>query len=319
MSVFIDYPRRGKRDVRIRQLIPNIITTAAMSCGLASIHYSLLSDWNRAMVAILFAALLDALDGRAARLLRATSPFGAVLDSLSDFLCFGIAPALLLHEWILGQTHDVLGLVPVVTFVMCSALRLARFTAAAQAAPAARSGPRPASPRRREADSIRSAIAAKFFIGMPTPAAAAVVLVPAMLVYGKFLGPLAGTGRGLLGFFGVESANRDAPAQPADDLVFWFIAVYVLLISFLMISRLPMFSFKKLRIARRFVVPLLVGVGVIAVLALKDLWLVAASLSLAYLATLPFSIRAHQRLIRLSLAETTAEPAAEAPAEPAPH
>ncbi len=306
MSVFIDYPRRGKRDVRIRQLIPNIITTAAMSCGLASIHYSLLSDWNRAMVAILFAALLDALDGRAARLLRATSPFGAVLDSLSDFLCFGIAPALLLHEWILGQTHDVVGLVPVVTFVLCSALRLARFTAAAQQSHA-RPAVRPL-PRRREPDAIRSAIASKFFIGMPTPAAAAVVLVPAMLVYGKFLGPLAGTGRGLLGFFGVESANRDAPAQPADDLVFWFIAVYVLLISFLMISRLPMFSFKKLRIARRFVVPLLVGVGIIAVLALKDLWLIAATLSLAYLASLPLSIRAHQRLIKLSLSETVAEP-----------
>ncbi|MCC6677108.1 MAG: phosphatidylcholine/phosphatidylserine synthase [Phycisphaerales bacterium] len=306
MSVFIDYPRRGKRDVRIRQLIPNIITTAAMSCGLASIHYSLLSDWNRAMVAILFAALLDALDGRAARLLRATSPFGAVLDSLSDFLCFGIAPALLLHEWILGQTHDVLGLVPVVTFVLCSALRLARFTAAAQQSHT-RPAPRPA-PRRREPDAIRSAIASKFFIGMPTPAAAAVVLVPAMLVYGKFLGPLAGTGRGLLGFFGVESTNRDVPAQPADDLVFWFIAVYVLLISFLMISRLPMFSFKKLRIARRFVVPLLVAVGIIAVLALKDLWLIAATLSLAYLASLPLSIRAHQRLIRASLSETLPEP-----------
>lgn len=313
MSVFIDYPRRGKRDVRIRQLIPNIITTAAMSCGLASIHYSLLSDWNRAMVAILFAALLDALDGRAARLLRATSPFGAVLDSLSDFLCFGIAPALLLHEWILGQTHDVLGLVPVVTFVLCSALRLARFTAAAQTGQA-RAAHKP-TPRRREPDSVRAAIASKFFIGMPTPAAAAVVLVPAMLVYGKFLGPLARTGRGLLGFFGVEAANRDVPAQPPDDLVFWFIAVYVLLISFLMISRLPMYSFKKLRIARRFVVPLLVSVGVVAILALKDLWLIAASLSLAYLISLPFSIRAHQRLIRSTLTETVAEtPVAPRPA-----
>lgn len=305
MSVFIDYPRRGKRDVRLRQLIPNIITTAAMSCGLASIHYSLLSDWNRAMVAILFAAMLDALDGRAARLLRATSPFGAVLDSLSDFLCFGIAPALLLHEWILGQTHDVLGLVPVVTFVLCSALRLARFTAAAQQAQV--KPPTTRGPRRREPDAVRAAIAAKFFIGMPTPAAAAVVLVPAMLVYGKFLGPLAGTGRGLLGFFGVESTNRDVPAQPPDTLVFWFIAVYVMLISFLMISRLPMYSFKKLRIARRFVVPLLVAIGIIAVLALKDLWLIAATLSLAYLATLPFSIRAHQRLIKSTLSETADE------------
>src|SRR5579862_5577676 len=117
--VFIGYPHR-RRAVPFRLLLPSLITTIALCSGLASIHFSLKASalrgfggpevvnpevdrrWEKALACIFLAAFFDMLDGRAARLLRAQSPFGAVLDSLSDFLCFGVAPALLLHQWTLS-------------------------------------------------------------------------------------------------------------------------------------------------------------------------------------------------------------------------
>ncbi len=130
---------RDRRTVSAAYFIPNLITTLGLCCGLASLHFSLKGDWQRAMALIVLAGVLDLLDGRAARMLRVTSRFGAQLDSLADFLSFGVAPAMLLHQWMLGS-EGVFGLAAVVTFVLCSALRLARYTAAADA--------RPRSPRR---------------------------------------------------------------------------------------------------------------------------------------------------------------------------
>src|SRR5262245_27961159 len=122
--MFLRLMRRS--DISVAALIPNLLTTLALSCGLASIHFSAKASvmassllahgvpeaaaraqveplWERAIAAILFSAIFDALDGRAARLLRVTSGFGAVLDSLSDFVSFGVAPAVILHQWTLGD------------------------------------------------------------------------------------------------------------------------------------------------------------------------------------------------------------------------
>ncbi|HLO41925.1 MAG TPA: CDP-alcohol phosphatidyltransferase family protein, partial [Phycisphaerales bacterium] len=126
-----------EREIPVRHLIPNLITTLSLCSGLSAIHFAMKPDWDRALTAVIIAAVLDGLDGRAARLLRATSKFGTVLDSLADFLAFGVAPAIILHRWLLGQPEmmgkwDWLGLAAVMTFALCSALRLARFTAAAK-------------------------------------------------------------------------------------------------------------------------------------------------------------------------------------------
>src|SRR3954453_6143427 len=127
-------PRSRKRAIPLRMIIPNLLTTVALCSGLASIHYSLKHDWDRALMAVGVAVIFDMLDGRAARLLRAASPFGAIMDSLSDFLSFGVAPGILLHQWMLSRypligENDVFVLAALMTFVLCSALRLARFTA----------------------------------------------------------------------------------------------------------------------------------------------------------------------------------------------
>lgn len=284
MNVFIHYPH-GRRSIPLRHFVPNLITTTSLCCGLASIHYTLLSDWDHAVFAVLLAAVFDALDGRAARLLKATSPFGAVLDSLADFLSFGVAPGLLLHQWLLKE-QDVFGLAAVMSFVLCSALRLARFTAAVKPSKptvevkgADGKTATAASPEVTPEEAREAVISAKFFRGMPTPAAAAAVLIPPMLLQSKTAG--------------AWMKRVDVMAQPGYAFA---VVLLTFLIAFLMISRLPMFSFKKVRIHRRWVVPLLALMGLIVVLAVRDLWLAAATLAALYLASLPLSIVSYRRI-----------------------
>lgn len=306
--MFINYPSR-KQSVPLRIIVPNLFTTVAMCCGLASIHYSLKGDWDRAMFAVVLSAIFDSLDGRAARLLKVTSPFGEVLDSLSDFLSFGVAPALLLYEWMFRRNEvmgsDVWGLLAVTTFVVCSAMRLARFTAAARPAVHAHPGApgaqgASAGAGAHEVDPQRAAVAkAKFFTGLATPSAAGAAMVPVMLSYSKLLGrfvrpelgmPLAGTGD--------EAASKlDSAATPVQ----WAgiaVLVYTMTIAFWMVSRVPMFSFKKMRVSKRAVVPLLIAAGLIVVLAVKDLWLLLAAITLVYLLTAPISWVSHRTLMR---------------------
>jgi CDP-diacylglycerol--serine O-phosphatidyltransferase len=230
--------------------------------------------WERAMLCIFASAVFDMLDGLTARLLKVQSPFGAVLDSLSDFLSFGIAPALLLHQWTLsecdiyvyglGRTYkmDALGLAAVMTFALCSALRLARFTAAARAVrPVPGAAPQP--------ESRPAPHAHRFFVGMPTPAAAGAVLIPPMLAVSRI--PHWVTGDGL-------------------------VVAFTFLIALLMVGRQPMFSLKKLRIHRRLVVPLMLLLGVVIAAGVKYPLLTAAFLCGGYLLTTPISMISHRRL-----------------------
>lgn len=269
--MFIRYPAR-QREVPLRLIIPNLLTTMGLSSGLVSIHFTLkpdAADFDRAVGAIMLAAVFDMLDGRAARLLRASSKFGTVLDSLSDFLCFGVAPAVLLHQWMLRRPDlqplnkgiEALVLAAILLFALCSALRLARFTAAAEVPKTDASG-HPIKP---------SPLASKFFVGMPTPAAAAAVLIPVMLKESKLVG--------------------DAPHTIA-------IVCYTFAIAWLMVSRQPMFSFKKLRISRPLVLPLMLAVGLWFVLAAKDFWLAIATIAGSYLLTLPLSLLSYHRTLK---------------------
>lgn len=266
------HPRPLPTAVPIRRVIPSLITSLSLCAGLASMHFSIkaalggaqvgpggINDWDRALALIALAAVMDALDGRAARLLRVTSRFGAVLDSLADFLAFGVAPALLLHLWLLKDA-DVFGLAAVMMFVLCSALRLARFTSAR---PVSRTSP----------------IAGKFFQGLPTPAAAGIVLIP----------PLLSTSGTVVRFF--------PRWQPIPEWGQALVVGYTLLVAWLMVSRVPMFSFKKIRIKRRLMGQFLaVVVVLIAAAMLRDPWLTLATLAGAYLLTLPFSLLAYRRL-----------------------
>jgi CDP-diacylglycerol---serine O-phosphatidyltransferase len=154
-----DPRRRGLRGFSVNRLIPNILTLAALCSGLTAIRFGLQGEFRLAVLAIIVAAIFDALDGRVARRLGVTSQFGAELDSLSDFLCFGVAPALVLY---LASLKDggALGWVVTLMFPICSALRLARFNTGLLA------------------DEPPPAWTGSYFTGVPAPAGALLALIP---------------------------------------------------------------------------------------------------------------------------------------------
>jgi CDP-diacylglycerol--serine O-phosphatidyltransferase len=145
-------------------LLPNIITLVALCFGLTSIRYSLDGNWERAACLTMIAAFLDGMDGRVARYLNASSPFGANLDSLADFVDFGVAPALIIYLWSLSAigVHG-LGWGAVLIFAICGATRLARFNVAAGAT--------------SKSDNLFKF----FFIGIPIPVGALLALIPLMI------------------------------------------------------------------------------------------------------------------------------------------
>lgn len=119
---------RGARGIAMRGVVPNAITAAAMCAGLTGIRFAMSGMWREAVIAVVLAGVLDGMDGRIARLLRAQSRFGAELDSLADSLSFGTAPALILFLWSLNDLTR-LGWFAALAFALCGALRLARFNA----------------------------------------------------------------------------------------------------------------------------------------------------------------------------------------------
>jgi CDP-diacylglycerol---serine O-phosphatidyltransferase len=234
--------------VPVRMLVPNFFTLIALCAGLTSIRMGIEGRYELALGAIVFAALLDGVDGRVARLLKASSRFGAELDSLADFVNFGVAPAFLIFNWGLGSLKS-LGWICVMIFALASALRLARFNIASEDA--------------------RPQWEAAYFIGMPTPAAAIVVLLPIYIEH--------------LGF----DAFRES--RILLDLVL----LYTLLIAFLMVSTIPTFSGKLLgeRISREYVLPIfMLAVGFVALLVTYPFGTLTGA-SLGYLALIPLSLR----------------------------
>ena len=156
--------RGGLRDFSINRLIPNVLTLAALCAGLTAIRFAIKEDYKLAVAAIIVGAILDSLDGRVARRLGVASRFGAELDSLSDFLCFGVAPALVLYLVSL-QSGGALGWVVTVMFPICSALRLARFNTAL------------------ESDVPPPAWTGAYFTGVPAPAGGLLALIPLLISF----------------------------------------------------------------------------------------------------------------------------------------
>lgn len=159
-------PRRRRfKAIPVRMLVPNLITLLALCAGLTAIRLAFENKLDLALAGIVFAALLDGIDGRVARMLKGTSKFGAELDSLADFVNFGVAPALILYFWGL---HDFksFGWIAALVFAICGGLRLARFNVMID-------------------DPHKPAWAGNFFTGVPAPAGAIVVLLP---IYLNFLG-----------------------------------------------------------------------------------------------------------------------------------
>ncbi len=157
--------RRRFRPIPVRMLVPNLITLLAICAGLTAIRLSTEGRMELAVGAIVFAALLDGIDGRIARLIKGQSKFGAELDSLADFVNFGVAPGLILYFWQLHELRNA-GWIAAMVFAISGGLRLARFNATMD-------------------DPNKPAFAANFFTGVPAPLGAITVLLP---VYVAFLG-----------------------------------------------------------------------------------------------------------------------------------
>src|SRR6201997_1995518 len=235
-------PRRleGRRPrfrlIPVRTLLPNLITLLALCAGLTAIRLAVEDKLEWAVAAIVFAAVLDGIDGRIARMLKGTSRFGAELDSLADFVNFGVAPALILYFWDLHELKSA-GWIAGMVFAICTGLRLARFNVMID-------------------DPDKPAWAANFFVGIPAPAGAITVLLP---IYVYFLG------------------------VPHSAFLTWLTLVYTLVIASLMVSRLPVFSGKRVgtRVPPEMVPPLIILVVLSISLLIAYPWVVLTAGTLA--------------------------------------
>src|SRR6201994_688786 len=235
-------PKRGFRRIPVRTLVPNVITLLALCAGLTAIRMAFENRYGLALAAIVFAAFLDGIDGRLARLWKGTSKFGAELDSLSDFVNFGVAPGLILYFWGLHDLKSA-GWIAAMAFAICAGLRLARFNV-------------------MSADPDRPAWAANFFVGVPAPAGAIIVLLP---IYAAFLG------------------------LPRSSFLTWVTLAYTLLIAGLMVSWLPVFSGKRVgtRVPPQMVGPVIILLVRFVALLIAYPWVILPIGTLGYLASLP--------------------------------
>ncbi len=256
-----DLRRRRFRHIPVRMLVPNVITLLALCAGLTSIRLAIEGRLELALAAIVFAAVLDGIDGRVARLIKGQSKFGAELDSLADFVNFGVAPGLILYFWQLNELKNV-GWIAAMVYAISGGLRLARFNATMD-------------------DPNKPAFAANFFTGVPAPAGAICVLLP---MYLSFIGvavlPVAIT------------------------------AIYTLVIAFLMVSRLPVFSGKTMgtRVSPEMVLPVFIFVVLFIAILVSYPWQLLSGLSLLYLLCLPISWMAYREHARKAeLAKTAAD------------
>jgi len=263
--------RRRFRPIPVRLLVPNFITLLAICAGLTAIRLSTEGRMELAVAAIVFAAVLDGIDGRIARMIKGQSKFGAELDSLADFVNFGVAPGLILYFWQLHELHNG-GWIAAMVFAISGGLRLARFNATMD-------------------DPNKPAYAANYFTGVPAPAGAIVVLLP---IYLAFLG---------------------LPKPPAV-----LTAIYTLLIGFLMVSRLPVFSGKtlRMRVPPEMVLPVFVSVVLFIALLIGYPWYILSAGTVIYLLSLPMGWKSYRDHRRKAVAAQAAShgPAGSAGASP---
>jgi CDP-diacylglycerol--serine O-phosphatidyltransferase len=249
-----DEPKRRRfKPIPVRMLLPNMITLLSLCLGLTGIRMALEGRLELAIGCVVVAAVLDGLDGRVARLLQSSSRFGAELDSLADFVCFGVVPGIILYQWGLFEFRN-LGWIAALVFAMCAALRLARFNVMLD-------------------DPNRPEFTGNFFVGVPAPAAALIVMLPAYL---QIIG------------------------VPNSTAIRVFALLYVIAIALLMVSRIPTWSGKKMgaRVPRDYVLPVFVLVVMVVALLISFPWELLAAGSMLYLAAIPFAYAHYKRLER---------------------
>ncbi len=259
-------PRPGSgpriREIPLRLLLPNLITVLAICAGLSGIRLAFEQRFEVAVVMVLLAAFLDGIDGRIARMLKATSKFGAQMDSLADIVNFGAAPALVLYAYLLDRAGSP-GWIAAMLFAIACGLRLARFNVLSD-------------------DDTRPAWQSEYFVGVPAPAGAVIVLLPAYL-----------------GFLGVEI-----------DTAFAFVASgFTVVVAFLLVSRLPVHSGKSFagRIPGDKALAIILGLAFYVLMIFVYPWQTLTVSALAYLLFLPYSARLYARRAALETANAEVE------------
>ena len=237
------------REIPLRLLVPNLITVLAICAGLSGVRLAFEGRFELAVAMVLVAAFLDGIDGRVARLLKATSKFGVQMDSLADIVNFGVAPALVLFAYVLDEARSI-GWIAALIYVIAAGLRLARFNVMAER-------------------DIKAKWQSEYFVGVPAPAGAMLVLLP---VYLGLLGVQPGHVMGLIA------------------------SAYTVLIAFLLVSRLPVWSGKsENRVRRDLVLPVILFVVLYVATLMSFTWETMAITAVGYLLTLPFGARAWHR------------------------
>ena len=227
---------------KTRTILPNIFTLVGVCIGLTSIKFAFDERFGLAIICIIVASLIDGLDGRIARLIKGTSQVGKELDSLTDVISFGVAPAFIMYFWQLNSLGRVGWLICLI-YVICVALRLARFNVSSE---------------------TQASWKDNFFEGVPSPAGGILVLMP--LIYSK------------------------SELQIINLNYSYFVPALFILISILLISKLPTYSFKKIAVPRRLTIFLLFAVVLFFGMLLIYTHNVIVISSLLYLTLIPFSI-----------------------------
>ena len=235
-----------KRSARV--ILPNMLTLIGVCIGLTSIRFALDERYEFAIIAIIIAAVIDGLDGRIARLIKGTSKVGKELDSLTDMISFGVAPAFIMYFWKLNELGRFGWLVCLI-YVICVALRLARFNVNTGGEPSWRDN---------------------FFEGVPSPAGGILVLIPLIFSMSS------------IELFKIDYAI--------------IVPIFFIITSFLLISKFPSYSFKKIVIQRKATIFLLFSIVLFFGLLLIYPFNVISISAIIYLTLLPISFYHYQKL-----------------------
>ncbi|TPG21506.1 phosphatidylcholine/phosphatidylserine synthase [Sphingomonas koreensis] len=256
--------RRPVRGLPLRAVAPNAVTALALCFGLSGIRFAIGADWERAVLMIMVAGVLDGLDGRIARMLHGESRFGAELDSLSDAISFGVAPALITYLWSLIYLPRIGWISALILAVFC-ALRLARFNANIDT-------------------SEQPHKSAGFLTGVPAPAGAAMAMLPIYI------------------WLWSDEAIFRSPL---------LVAPWVAFVAVMMVSSVATYSWSSLKLRANIRFEALAVVVLIGAALLSAPWHTLTALCVAYLLSIPFSIRSYGRVRRLRGTATGAAAVAE--------
>lgn len=254
---------KNKYKLPVIKLLPNFITSLSLVFGISSLRFALNDRWHEAILCILLAGLLDGLDGRLARLLNASTPLGAQLDSLCDFINFGVMPGLLIYFWSLRYIHynptfvrstDLICWSATLFYIMCMAFRLARFNIIST-------------------EQSSDKMAKFFFIGVPAPVGAFLVLTPIMFNFE------------LSSLFQVNFHDH-----------WYYLSLHLIINGVLLASRLPTFSIKYLQVNSEYIWLILIIFAAFILAISIYCWYILPFLSVFYMLMLPVSYFIHRKM-----------------------